>query len=167
MQYSAHLADDLRLIVVDSTIAGREGGYVDVARAAWVGHELASAATPTIVAMHHPPIVTGIAHMDALGFVGRDLLASSLRHADNVVCIIAGHLHRSIVGAFAGTGVVVCPSTAHQLVADLRPTAALRFTDGVGSFALHRWNGESVASHVVHVESLTQHRFHHDGQLIR
>ena len=47
---------------------GESGGLLCGDRLAWLEQQLAAApATPTLVAMHHPPFTTGIGHMDDIG----------------------------------------------------------------------------------------------------
>ena len=52
----------LRLVVCDTTIPGRPDGRLDAGALAWLEGELAAEPdVPTIVAMHHAPLLTGIA----------------------------------------------------------------------------------------------------------
>ncbi|MDH7480280.1 MAG: hypothetical protein QHH02_09735, partial [Syntrophomonadaceae bacterium] len=74
-------------------------------RLRWLDETLAQAPdTPTLMAMHHPPFQTGIAHMDAMGLrEGGEALAEVLGRHPQVRRIVCGHLHRSIVGTFGIT----------------------------------------------------------------
>jgi 3',5'-cyclic AMP phosphodiesterase CpdA len=102
----------LRLVVCDSTIAGRDDGELDLE---WLAAELAREPdTPTIVAMHHPPILTGIGGLDAIGLTNREALAGLLERSPQVERVIAGHVHRGAFGVAGGCGVVACPSTNLQ-----------------------------------------------------
>src|SRR6185295_5443774 len=47
--------------------AGTDGGALDGDRLAWVADRLAEDPAPTILAMHHPPVDTGILAMDEIG----------------------------------------------------------------------------------------------------
>src|SRR5207248_2537491 len=68
VQYEARVRG-LRLLVADTIIPGRDGGQMCAERIHWLDAALAAdRKTPTIVAMHHPPILTGIAEMDEIGF---------------------------------------------------------------------------------------------------
>jgi hypothetical protein len=69
---------------------------------------------PTVVAMHHPPFVTGIGHMDRVGLSGSEALAQVIARHPQVERIIAGHLHRPITVRFAKTVAGTCPSPAHR-----------------------------------------------------
>jgi 3',5'-cyclic-AMP phosphodiesterase len=103
---------DLRLVACDTTIAGRDDGELDVE---WLEACLADDRdTPTIVAMHHPPILTGIGGLDDLGLTNREALGPLLERAPQVRRVIAGHVHRGAFGVVGGCGVVACPSTNLQ-----------------------------------------------------
>jgi 3',5'-cyclic-AMP phosphodiesterase len=103
---------DLRLVACDSTIPGRDEGEVDLE---WLESCLAEdRSTPTIVAMHHVPILTGIGGLDAIGLTNRDALAGLLERSPQVRRVIAGHVHRGAFGVVGGCGVVACPSTNLQ-----------------------------------------------------
>src|SRR5919201_387820 len=67
VQYAVDVGP-LRLVVRDSTRPGEDPGELDAARLAWLDAELA--AVPhrlTLLALHHPPLSTGIAAWDELG----------------------------------------------------------------------------------------------------
>src|SRR3546814_19533731 len=71
--------------------------------------------------MHHPPFITGIAHMDAIGLLaGTAELEQIVAAHPNVERIICGHLHRTIFRRFGGTLASTCPGPAHQVALDLR-----------------------------------------------
>ena len=55
----------LRGICLDTLEHGRHGGAFCELRAAWLKHQLNEAPeTPTLIVMHHPPVVVGIDWMD-------------------------------------------------------------------------------------------------------
>ena len=58
----------IRLVALDSTRPGLDDGSLSADRLSWLEAELAAdAATPTVVAMHHPPLLTGIPALDLIG----------------------------------------------------------------------------------------------------
>src|SRR5436309_218130 len=72
----------------------------------WLDATLAQApATPTIIALHHPPFATGIRHMDAMGLDPDDAVAfgAVVAQHEQVERVQAGHLHRTIVRRWCGT----------------------------------------------------------------
>src|SRR5262249_33236154 len=59
VQYSIDLGA-VRLVVLDTTRPGEDLGELDTERLDWLDAELAAApALPTLLAMHHPPLLTG------------------------------------------------------------------------------------------------------------
>jgi 3',5'-cyclic AMP phosphodiesterase CpdA len=109
-------AGPLRLVACDTTIPGRDDGELDLD---WLEACLAEdRETPTIVAMHHPPILTGIPACDAIGLTNREALAALLARTPQVRRVIAGHVHRGAFGAVGGCAVVACPSTNLQIKLD-------------------------------------------------
>jgi len=145
----------LRILVLDTLEPGRHGGGFCETRAAWLAERLAEAPErPTLVVLHHPPIDTGLSWMNEnpdAEWVGR-LRAVAERH-DNIVAMVAGHLHRPVITRWGGTVLAVCPSTAPQVALDLAPIDP-ESPDGrpmivadPPAFALHLWNGRELVTH--------------------
>ena len=98
--YSVDLGP-LRLVVVDSTLPGKDAGALDDERITWLeGVLAASPEQPTLIAMHHPPLVTGVPAWDEIGLAdaSRLLLGEVVQRHRQVRRIVAGHLHRTIAG---------------------------------------------------------------------
>jgi 3',5'-cyclic AMP phosphodiesterase CpdA len=138
---------DLRLVGVDTHIPGEDGGRIDLAR---LDAHLRESDRPTIVAMHHAPIPTGIPPMDAIGIREADVhgLEGLLRTHAHVKRIVTGHVHRAITGALAGVPVFVCPGTHWQLELDFNATR-IETNDDPPGYALHLLLEGDVISHVV------------------
>jgi Icc protein len=145
----------LRVIALDTVEAGRHAGAFCDARAAWLGEQLdADPQTPVLIAMHHPPIVSGIDWLDGGDdepWIARFAAAIAVR--PQVRAIVAGHLHRTIFTTVAGVPLSVCPSCAPAVSLDLRAIDA-RHPDGramvagePAGYALHRWDGGVLVSH--------------------
>lgn len=145
----------LRILVLDTLEVGRHGGGFCEVRADWLRARLAEAPSrPTAIVLHHPPLATGLSWMtenpDA-EWVTR--LRRIVEAQDNVVAMIAGHLHRPIVTQWAGTTLAVCPSTAPQVALDLAPIDPERPDDRPmivadhPYYALHWWNGRQLVTH--------------------
>jgi Icc protein len=154
VQYAVPVGD-LRIIVLDTVEAGQHGGAFCARRLAWLQARLdEERATPTLIALHHPPVRSGIAWMDdnADGDWTRRL-AAGLTGRDQVVGMIAGHLHRPMTTVFAGHPLVVAPAVAPAVVLDLdpgkisRPQERPRIVEEDPGFALHRWTGDRLVSH--------------------
>ncbi|MFZ5913521.1 MAG: phosphodiesterase [Pseudomonadota bacterium] len=104
---------ELRIIMLDTLIPGRDEGGVGEAQLAWLEQQLVSAGgRPVVIALHHPPFPTGARFIgDFFCADGPELAAIVSRHP-NVLRVLSGHLHRSIQVNYAGTIGSVCPSTA-------------------------------------------------------
>ncbi|HZE04866.1 MAG TPA: metallophosphoesterase [Solirubrobacteraceae bacterium] len=141
---------DARLIALDSTRPGSDSGRLDPARLQWLDRTLGEDAdTPTLLAMHHPPITTGMPAMDAIGIPEdeRVALADILDRHRQVQLITSGHVHRAIVGAIAGTRVLAIPSTDVQLGLDLE-ASELRFVREPPCIAIHLILQGRIVSHI-------------------
>jgi 3',5'-cyclic AMP phosphodiesterase CpdA len=131
----------LRLVGLDTVVAGEGRGELCEQRLAWLEHTLAAQPEkPTMLFMHHPPIRTQIAHMDQVGLTGIEGFAAVLKRFENVERVTCGHVHRTMTIRLGGTVVVTCPSTAHQVVLDIRPDAPAVFDLGTPGFMLHHWD---------------------------
>ncbi|HEY1854422.1 MAG TPA: metallophosphoesterase, partial [Solirubrobacterales bacterium] len=98
IDYSADLGP-LRLIALDSTIPGEVPGRLDAAALAWLDAELALVPEqPTLLAMHHPPLATGIPSWDEinLGAGERRALGEVVARHPQLRAIVGGHLHAAI-----------------------------------------------------------------------
>jgi 3',5'-cyclic AMP phosphodiesterase CpdA len=145
----------LRIICLDTLEDGRHGGAFCEARAAWLAARLAEAPDqPTLIFMHHPPVVAGIDWMDPAPdepWIVR--LREVLSGQSQVLAIHCGHLHRQITTRFAGIPLGVTPSVAPLVAMDLSPidqhTPDDRelITTEPPTYAIHRWDGASLVSH--------------------
>jgi 3',5'-cyclic AMP phosphodiesterase CpdA len=145
----------LRILCLDTLEPGRHGGAFCEARQAWLSAQLAEAPdTPTVIFMHHPPVVAGIDWMDPAPDEPWILrFASALDGHDQVLAVHCGHLHRPLATRFRGIPLSVTPSVAPLVAMDLRPVDPGRpdnrdlITTEPPSYALHRWDGQNLVSH--------------------
>ncbi len=145
----------LRIICLDTLEEGRHGGAFCEARAHWLAARLAEAPDrPTLIFMHHPPVIAGIDWMDPApdeAWITR--LHGVLEGQRQVLAIHCGHLHRQIATRFAGIVLGVTPSIAPQVAMDLSPIDQTSpdqrelITAEPPAYALHRWDGAALVSH--------------------
>ncbi len=104
---------------------------------------------PTVIAMHHPPLLTGISAMDeiVLPRADREAVAECCRETRQVRAVIAGHVHRAAFWTLGGCGVVTCPSTWLQAPLEI-PGGRLKLVDEPAGFALHALLGDEFVSHI-------------------
>ncbi|BAJ73316.1 predicted phosphohydrolase [Microbacterium testaceum StLB037] len=132
--------DGLRIIALDSTVPGWHHGDLDAAQLQWLRDELATPAPlGTILALHHPPLPTHIPFFDILELRDQPGLAAAIAGSD-VRAILAGHLHYSTSGTFAGVPVSVAAASCYTM--DLaRPADEVNGMDAGQSFHLvHVWD---------------------------
>jgi 3',5'-cyclic AMP phosphodiesterase CpdA len=141
----------MRLVGIDTTIPGRDGGALDAERLQWLDAELARAPDqPTLLAMHHPPITTGAAPWDAIGLPPGDRakLGRVLDDHAQVRRVVAGHVHQIIAASIAGRPVLSSPSTYVQARVDF-DAADIELAPGEPrGFALHALVGPEIVSYV-------------------
>jgi 3',5'-cyclic-AMP phosphodiesterase len=148
-QYTAEVPG-LRLVVCDSTIPGHEEGSFDAERRAWLATELAVAPeATTIVAIHHPPVLTTFPAFDEIGIPDADRagIADLLAANPQVGRVICGHVHRAFFDTLSGCGVAVCASTWLQSPLELGMTD-IELGPEPPSFMVHGTTAEGIVSHV-------------------
>jgi 3',5'-cyclic-AMP phosphodiesterase len=141
----------LRLIGCDTTRPGRDDGEFGADRLTWLEARITEDRdTPTIVAMHHLPLPTGIPAMDALGLPRADRVALDelIAAYPHVGMIMTGHVHRAVVGTLGGCAVFACPSTWIQTLLDLREPVRLRTVPEPPGFGLHVAVAGELVTHV-------------------
>ncbi len=154
-QYTRDLGP-VQLVVTDTHDETIHGGDFCEVRARWLDETLSDIGDkPVLLALHHPPFVTGI---DWMGARESDepwvqMLDSVVRRHRNVKRIISGHIHRPIVRQFAGTDCFVSSATAAEVHLELAPLSSSEadgrplIVDEPAGFALHLWDGQQFVSH--------------------
>lgn len=142
--------DGLRLIALDTSVPGWHHGDLDESQLAWLADVLAEPAPHgTLLAMHHPPIPSHLPLFDILELRHQDELAEIVRGSD-VRGILAGHLHYSSQGTFAGVPVSVASATCYTMNVAL-PSAEVNGMDAAQAFQLVHVYPETITHTVVPV----------------
>lgn len=135
----------LRLVMLDSTVPGKPHGIMCADRLVWLDRALSGAADrPTVVALHHPPFVTGIHHMDVQNCQNADGLSEVLAGHPQVLTVVAGHVHRSVFTSFCGRPASIAPSSAHAVSLALETDAPPSFHLEPPGLHLHRWQPDGA-----------------------
>lgn len=153
-----YVIDDypLRIVVLDTLQIGRHGGAFSEDRADWLRARLTEAPErPTLIVLHHPPFDTGIPWLtEDPDAAWAQRIRDAIEDQDQIVGIIAGHVHRAIATIWAGKPLIVCPSTAPQVALDLTPidpetpdNRPMIIADHP-YYALHWWDGKHLVSHI-------------------
>jgi 3',5'-cyclic-AMP phosphodiesterase len=154
IDYSVEVGE-LRLVVLDSIVPGQDAGALAAAQLRWLDEELGQQPErPTLLAMHHPPLCTGVPEWDGINLVAaeREALATVVARHPQLCAIVGGHLHRIVSSALAGCPVLSVPSTYLQILPDFDPAEfededAAFWTDPPG-FALHVLRDGELSSQV-------------------
>lgn len=112
--------DGVRLVFLNSILAGEPHGCFDAERRDWLQAKLEEASGHVLVFLHHPPFETGIWWMDAMGLIGASDFEELVRSYPNIRGVFAGHIHRPIVRNLGSVPCWVAPSTSHQVALDIR-----------------------------------------------
>ncbi|MFK4853568.1 phosphodiesterase [Microbacterium sp. ZW T6_19] len=140
----------LRLIALDTSVPGWHHGDIDGAQLDWLADVLAEPAPHgTLLAMHHPPLPSHLPLFDILELRHQDELAEVIRGTD-VRGILAGHLHYSSHGIFAGVPVSVASATCYTMNV-ARPAADVNGMDAAQSFQIVHVRPDTITHSVVPV----------------
>ena len=149
VQYAADLGP-LRLIVIDTKRPGEDRGELDASRLAWLEATLAAAPrTPTLVALHHAPLTTGIPASDEIGLPpdDRQALGNLIEVHPQVRRIVAGHVHMTVCAELGGRPVLAAPSTYVQARLELG-AEEIQLSNDPRGFAVHVLLDGELVSHV-------------------
>ena len=145
----------VRIIALDSLVPGASHGALAPETLAFLAATLEAAPdVPTLVCLHHPPVLCGIAHMDRIRLLeGAEEFAEIVGRHPQVERILTGHHHRPIVTRFAGTLCQIAPSVAHQVALDLTADGPSAFVLEPPAFLLHHWTSEAgLVTHTAYVD---------------
>jgi 3',5'-cyclic-AMP phosphodiesterase len=144
----------LDVVLIDSSVPGAPHGLLEAATLRWLDATLAAGATrPALLFLHHPPFLTGIAHMDRQNLGNAGDLAAVLERHRRVRLIAAGHVHRAVLTMFAGIAATICPAPSHAVALDLCERHPPSLTLEPPAFHVHAWFAGGrcgdVATHLV------------------
>lgn len=140
----------LRIIALDTSVPGYHHGDLEPSQLEWLRAELATPAPHgTILALHHPPIPTPVELMAILELDHQAELADVIRGTD-VRAVLAGHLHYSTTGTFAGVPVSVAAATCYTIDTSAEP-GTLAGIDGGQTFNLVYVYDDQVVHSIVPV----------------
>jgi 3',5'-cyclic AMP phosphodiesterase CpdA len=152
--------DGLRLIALDSSVPGWHHGEIGADQLSWLANELTSPAPlGTVLALHHPPLPSHVPMFDILDLKDQPALADAIRGSD-VRAILAGHLHYSMSGSFAGIPTFVAAASCYTMDV-ARPPREVNGMDAGQSFHLVHVYDDQVTSTVVPVASADPSDFFH------
>ncbi|MFG3345979.1 metallophosphoesterase [Streptomyces sp. NPDC048018] len=103
--------DGFVVALCDSSVPGKDEGFLEDETLDWLEAELARTAegTPVLVGFHHPPASLGIPFVDGIRQFGEDRLAALVRRHPSVAALLCGHAHTAAATTFAGRPLLVAP----------------------------------------------------------
>ena len=150
VQYAADVGP-VRLVMLDSTVPGEDPGDLERERLDWLESTLAAAPErPTLLVMHHPPVVTGVPAWDAICLpdAARSELGGIVSRHPQVCGVLSGHLHHTIVATMGGRVAFTAPSTYVQSRLELTADRLLLAEDEPPAYAVHTLTGGQLVSYV-------------------
>ena len=148
LQYEVAVGD-ARLLLLDSLVEGESSGALGDARLRWLDEALAGDHRPTLVFVHHPPVTTGLSHIDGSALADGGALEHVIGRHPQVVRVASGHIHRAMSVEFAHTTLSVCPSTAHQFALDLAAHGRIVAVAETPGFQVHRLHAGRLFTYTV------------------
>jgi 3',5'-cyclic AMP phosphodiesterase CpdA len=143
-----HWQDGLRIIALDSTVPGEDGGDLDEETLGYLRSELGRPAPDgTVVALHHPPILSPIEPMSRMALRDPGRLRDAIAGSD-VRIVLCGHNHHEALGTLGGVPVWVSPASAYRL--DTTSTQAFHGFPG-SAFARIDLSDEGPVVTVIHI----------------
>jgi Icc protein len=139
--------DAFRLVAFDAVVAGKEYADPTAESLAWLEATLEQGSQlPTMMIMHHPPIVTGLAFMDAIQPAWPTAFTALIRRHPQVRLIACGHVHRPLDGSLGHARVSTAGSTAHQFGLATELDTPPRISLEPPTLRLHLWcDGEPTS----------------------
>jgi 3',5'-cyclic AMP phosphodiesterase CpdA len=101
----------------DSTIPGRDDGYLADETISWLDGVLAAhPGVPALLCFHHPPVPLHSPDVDSIRLFGEDRVGRLVNDHQQVAAILCGHAHTPAATTFAGRPLLVAPGVVSTLV---------------------------------------------------
>jgi 3',5'-cyclic-AMP phosphodiesterase len=140
-----HHVAGINILMVDGIVPGHDHGFLDDESVGWILDHLRDQ-TPTLIALHHPPVLMHHPVIDGMLLHEPDRLAALVEAHPQVIAVLTGHAHTACASSFAGRPIIVAPAV----------TFAVRLPWEDGSFA--NWDQPpGVAFHVIEGTQITTH----------
>lgn len=128
---------DVRIVGLDTLIEGQGGGRLRDESLTFLSKVVAGAGEiHMVVALHHPPLMTGIRFMDAIRLENPEDLATALAPLATPARIVSGHVHGVYHGQLGRHPVLTAPSLCSAFMLDLREDAPIGFMTGSTGYAV-------------------------------
>ncbi|MBD0671579.1 metallophosphoesterase [Streptomyces sp. CBMA156] len=131
------------VLMLDSSVPGRDDGLLDDATLDWLDAELGSgsAELPALVAFHHPPVELHLPYVDPIRQFGEARLARVLRRHPRVAALFCGHSHTPAATTFAGLPLLIAPGVVSTVTLPCEGGRGIAF-DHPPMLAFHVLDGD-------------------------
>ncbi|MFD0276132.1 metallophosphoesterase [Kitasatospora sp. NPDC127111] len=117
------------VLMLDSSIPGRDDGLLDEETLGWLDRTLAEGRQelPALVAFHHPPVTLHLPYVDPIRQFGEERLAEVLARHPRVRALLCGHSHTGAATTFAGLPLLVAPGVVSTVTLPCEGETEIRF----------------------------------------
>ena len=134
--------EEMAIIGLDSNVKGKAHGHLAETTLDYLQDTLSSLNNkPVIVAVHHPPILTGIKKMDIQNLRESKKLETVLSNYQGELKLVCGHIHRNISTRFGNVMCQIAPGTSHAVSLDFRNEVPNCLTKEPNAFLIHEIRG--------------------------
>jgi 3',5'-cyclic-AMP phosphodiesterase len=105
-----------RVVLLDSSVAGQDGGHLAPPQLEMLEQALASATTPVLVCLHHHPVPVASDWLDRIGLANAGDFFRIIDAHQSVRGILWGHVHQQFDGLRRGVRLLATPSTCAQFL---------------------------------------------------
>lgn len=117
-----------QIIGLDTLLDGRVEGDVDDVQWNWLEQILvANPEQPSLVFMHHPPVIVGSKWVDKLGLISFERFKVVVEENPQIKLVVCGHIHQEHTQPFGQAMLFTTPSTSVQFL----PKAVEFTTDSI------------------------------------
>ena len=135
-----------RVLMLNSHFDDSELPFFGPRRLEWLDEALSASDRPAMIAIHHPPMKTGIGFIDMAGDGWYRAIGEVLERHPQVLKVICGHGHLDLTGRLGRVPVQMVGSIAHQLTAGRVIDVAPSFDNTRAPPVLHHWIDGDVVS---------------------
>jgi 3',5'-cyclic AMP phosphodiesterase CpdA len=140
--------DEVRIIGLDSSVAGEDHGFLDDETLDFAREAIATAPGNVVLAMHHHAVPVGHPLIDATALQNPSDLAALI--GPSVLAVLSGHVHTAVSATFAGVPAIGAPGIASTLRLEL-PSRIATTQPPVPGFVVHTVERSSLRSRFVGV----------------
>lgn len=135
-----------RILALNSHCDGTELPAFNEQKLRWLQDQLGRSKKPVLIAIHHPPMTTGIELIDMGGSDWFQGIKSVLAEYSHVKLVICGHCHIDLCGRIGQVPVYMAPANSHQLIASRGLNIAPSTVNKAGAPTLHHFiDGEFLS----------------------